>query len=38
MIKDELIANFKYSAWTDPLRLDIYGLSHNAFLRVVFRK
>lgn len=21
--------------WTEPLRLDIYGLSHNAFLRVI---
>ena len=24
--------------WSEPLRLDTYGLSHNAFLRVIFRK
>ena len=24
--------------WSEPLRLDIYSLSHNAFLRVIFSK
>ena len=25
----------KIVQWTEPLRLDTYGLSHNAFLRVI---